>query len=371
MSKRSIVNIDFGGQGYEIVIGRRLMEQAGAFLASVLPSKKICVVTDAVVARLHLIAFMKALEDAAFTPTPPVILPAGEATKDFAHLQEIIDKALGFKLDRRSALVALGGGVVGDITGFAASVIMRGIPFVQVPTTLLAQVDSSVGGKTGINTPAGKNLVGAFYHPRLVLIDTDNLASLPARELRAGYAEVLKYALIDDPEFFDWLEEHGTAVLAGDAEAQVYAIDTSVRAKAAIVEDDPDETKGLRALLNLGHTFGHALEAIGGYDGRLLHGEAVSIGLQWAFDFSARLGLCPQADAARLRAHVKKVGLMAQPPFPAAADAVLARMKGDKKNRDGRLTLILAKGIGGAFVAHDIEENVLADFLRDACGGTL
>ncbi|HYD18725.1 MAG TPA: 3-dehydroquinate synthase [Patescibacteria group bacterium] len=364
----TLVKVDASFAAYNIHIGAGLLGRAGETLKSVLASKKLCVVTDAHVARHYLIPFMHALEAAGFTPAPPIILPAGEETKNFAQLQGIIDKCLSYKLDRKSALVALGGGVVGDITGFAASVILRGIPFVQVPTSLLAQVDSSVGGKTGINTAQGKNLVGAFYQPKAVLIDTDTLKTLPLRELKAGYAEILKYALIDSPDFFAWLQENGKKLLAGDAAALTYAIEFSCRAKAAIVAADEKEQKDIRALLNLGHTFGHALEALGGYDGRLLHGEAVGIGLKLAFAFSGEAGLCPAEDAGAVNAHLAQAGLMQEPPFEVSAGEMLARMKGDKKAKDGKMTFVLARGIGRSFVANGVDEGQVAEFLRRQYG---
>ncbi|MDE2336428.1 MAG: 3-dehydroquinate synthase, partial [Alphaproteobacteria bacterium] len=265
---------------------------------------------------------------------------------------------------RSATIVALGGGVVGDIAGFAAAIFMRGAGFAQIPTTLLAQVDSSVGGKTGINTAAGKNLAGAFHQPKIVLIDTGVLKTLPPRELKAGYAEILKYALIGDPDFFAWLEQNGAALLDGDAAAQEYAIGKSCRAKAAIVVADEDERKDIRALLNLGHSFGHALEALGGYDGRILHGEAVGTGCLLAFEFSRDRGLCPAEDVERLRGHMQKAGLMTEPPFKAAAEDMFARMQSDKKNRDGRTTLVLARGIGRAFVAGDIVAADVLAFLK-------
>jgi len=345
-----------------------VLAQAGELLSPLLASKKLCIVTDEAVAKLYLIKLMNVLEEAGFKACPPIILPAGEQTKNFEQLQSIVEKCLGYKLDRHSTLIALGGGVIGDITGFAASMLMRGIGFVQIPTTLLSQVDSSVGGKTGINATAGKNLVGAFYQPKIVLIDTEALKTLPPRELKAGYAEVLKYALINDPAFFNWLEQHGRAVLEGDVVAQKYAIDASCRAKAAVVEEDENEEKDIRALLNLGHSFGHALEKLGGFDGRLLHGEAVGIGCLLALEFSQAINLCPSHDVDRLRLHLLKTGLMAEPPFKVTAAAVLEAMRGDKKNKDGHITLILAKGIGQAFVDRHISETELLAFLEKKFG---
>ena len=345
-----------------------MLAQAGEQLTPLLPSKKLCIVTDETVAKLYLVKLMNTLEEAGLKPCPPIILPAGEQTKNFQQLQYIVEKLLSYKLDRHSTVIALGGGVIGDITGFAASMLMRGVGFVQIPTTLLSQVDSSVGGKTGINTAAGKNLAGAFYQPKTVLIDTDVLKTLPPRELKAGYAEILKYALISDPAFFNWLEQHGRAVLEGDAAAQKYAIDASCRAKAAIVEEDENEQKDVRALLNLGHSFGHALEALGGYDGRLLHGEAVGIGCLLAFEFAQQMELCPVHDVDRLRLHLLKTGLMAEPPFKVTAAAVLDAMRGDKKNKDGHITLILVKGIGQAFVDRHISDTELLAFLKKKFG---
>jgi len=367
MSK-SVARVELGGQAYDIVIGQGILSQLAAYLPPLLASRKICVVTDETLAKLYLVKLMKALEEAGFKACPPVILPPGEKTKNFQQLQYVVEKCLSYKLDRKSALVALGGGVIGDITGFAASIIMRGIGFVQIPTTLLSQVDSSVGGKTGINTALGKNLVGSFYHPKIVLIDTDALKTLPLRELKAGYAEILKYALVGDSAFFDWLEQNGKALLHGNAELQRYAIDVSCRAKAAIVEEDEDEKKDIRALLNLGHSFGHALEAIGGYDERLLHGEAVGIGCLLACEFSQQLGLCPPDDVKRVREHLLKTGLMTEPPFKVTAQALLERLRGDKKNLDDRITLILTRGIGQAFVAHRVDETSLAEFLHRKFG---
>ncbi|MBI3440298.1 MAG: 3-dehydroquinate synthase, partial [Proteobacteria bacterium] len=319
-------------------MGSKILPAAGTYLLPVLSSKKVCVVTDSTIAKLYLIDLMHSLEEAGLNACPPIILPPGESTKNFQQLQYIIDKSLSYKLDRKSALIALGGGVIGDIAGFAAATIMRGISFVQIPTTLLSQVDSSVGGKTGINTSHGKNLVGVFYHPKIVLIDTATLKTLPLREIKAGYAEILKYALINNAAFFTWLEQNGSALLAGDAELQKYAIDVSCRSKAAIVEQDPDEQKDIRVLLNLGHSFAHAMETLGNYDGRLLHGEAVAIGILLAYELSQQPGLCSANDVQRLRQHMAKMQLMTEPPFKVTARDMLERMLGDKKNREGQIT---------------------------------
>jgi 3-dehydroquinate synthase len=301
------------------------------------------------------------------------VVEAGEQTKSFAGLEGLLNRVLELGIERRTTLVALGGGVIGDLTGCAAAVALRGIDFVQIPTTLLAQVDSSVGGKTGINTRHGKNLVGTFYQPRLVLADTDVLDTLPRRELLAGYAEVAKYGLIDDPAFFAWCEANGAAVLSGDAARRTYAIEQSCLAKARIVAADERETTDLRALLNLGHTFGHALEAETDFGGDLLHGEAVGTGMAMAFDLSARLGLCPPADAERVRRHLGAVGLPMRLRTIGGdnrrkwdAARLIGHMRGDKKADDGRLTFILARGIGQAFISREVDEAALRSLLDDA-----
>lgn len=357
------------GRGYDIYIGAGLLARAGDLLQTQLRARKLCIVTDDTVAALpHINVLMESLRAAGFMLVDPVVIPAGEGSKNFSQLEYILAQALARGLDRQSALVALGGGVIGDITGFAAAVLMRGIDFVQVPTTLLAQVDSSVGGKTGINMKQGKNLVGSFCQPRAVLIDTDVLKTLSPREMRAGYAEVVKYGLIDRPEFFDWLDQNGAALLSGDADAQKHAIAVSCAAKAKIVTEDEREEKDIRALLNLGHTFGHALEKIGGYDGRLLHGEAVAIGCLWAVQFSAQIGLAPQVDAERFARHLAAAGLMTKPPFAVNAQDILAAMRGDKKAQDGKITLILMRGIGKSFVARGCDEGPLLAFLEQVTG---
>jgi 3-dehydroquinate synthase len=369
MTCKTVAVLPDSDRAYDIIIEGGLLGAAGRLLSSVMTAKRFCIVTDTHIAELpHMLTLIKSMETAGLSVTAPIVLPAGEGTKDFHHLQYIIDNALERGLDRHAAFIALGGGVVGDITGFAAAVLMRGIPFVQIPTTLLAQVDSAVGGKTAINTARGKNLVGAFYQPRAVLIDTDVLQTLPIREMKAGYAEVLKYALINKPAFFNWLEDHAEAILSGDAAAQAEAIAISCHAKAEIVADDEREEKDIRALLNLGHTFAHALEKLGGFDGRLLHGEAVGIGLYWAAAFSAHLGLCSAEDAAKVQAHLEKAEMMTCPPFAVAAADMLEAMRGDKKSRDGKMTLILMKGIGRAFVARDADEAAVLSFLKNITG---
>ena len=363
--------VGLGARAYDIVIGEGLIADAGRHVRSLLRLPKVAIVTDANVAARHLDRFRAALDRTGIA-SETVTLPPGEATKDFAHLEDLAERILALGIERASTLVALGGGVIGDLTGFAAAVLLRGVDFIQVPTTLLAQVDSAVGGKTGINTRHGKNLVGAFHQPRLVLADVTALETLPRRELLAGYAEVVKYGLIGDPDFFAWLEANGAAVIAGDRRLRRHAVKTSCAAKAAIVADDETE-KGERALLNLGHTFGHALEAETGYGEALLHGEAVAVGIALAFDFSARLGLCPSEDAARVRRHFAATGMPAElaqlhklgrkPGWTAAR--LMTHMSHDKKVAGGKLTFILARGIGQAFICRDVAAADLGRFLAE------
>ena len=371
MSTRTI-RVELAGRSYDIAIGPGLIDQAGALSRPLLAAPKVTIVSDETVAPLYG-ARLAASFDKAGIKASAVTVPAGESSKEFSAFGKLMNDLLDTRPDRRTTLVALGGGVVGDLTGFAASVLLRGVDFIQVPTTLLAQVDSSVGGKTGINTRHGKNLVGTFYQPRLVLADTDVLDTLPRRELLAGYAEVAKYGLIDDPAFFAWCEANGAAVLSGDAAKRTYAIEQSCLAKARIVAADERETTDLRALLNLGHTFGHALEAETGFGSDLLHGESVGTGMALAFDLSARLGLCPAADAERVRRHLGSVGL----PMRLRAIGgdnrrnwdscrLIDHMRGDKKAADGKLTFILVHGIGKAFVSREVDEKVLRGLLDDA-----
>jgi 3-dehydroquinate synthase len=365
MSAPTKIRVDLANRGYDIVIGAGLFERVGEWLAPVLREKRLFVVTDDRVAAAQWPRLARGLRDAGIAAAH-VSVPAGEASKDFAHLERILSAVLEQRPERGSTLLALGGGVVGDLTGLAASLLLRGIDFVQAPTTLLAQVDSGVGGKTGINTRHGKNLVGTFYQPRLVLADLDTLTTLPRRELLAGYAEIVKYGLIDQPDFFAWLEANGAKLVAGDVAARAYAVEQSCRAKARIVAADERET-AQRALLNLGHTFGHALEAALGYGGELLHGEGVAIGMTLAFDVSARLGLAPAADAARVRRHLSAVGLPTRPPGGGwDVDRLLALMAQDKKVRDGRITFVLARGIGKAFLARDVDTEVVRAVLQQA-----
>ena len=362
------IRVDLGDRSYDIDVGDGLIAAAGERIRPLLAQPRVVIVTDETVAGLHLDAVRRSLA-AAGIDHRTVVLPAGEGTKDFPHLAGLCERILASGIERGTMLLALGGGVIGDITGFAAGILLRGLDFIQIPTTLLAQVDSSVGGKTGINTPQGKNLVGLFHQPRLVLADTDTLATLDPRHMRAGYAEVVKYGLLGDAAFLDWLEENAGRVLALDSAAVRQAVAVSCRAKAAVVRADEREG-GVRALLNLGHTFGHALEAEMGFSDALLHGEAVAVGMALAFDFSARLGLAPAADAGRVRRHLARAGLPADLSVlagrNATAEALIAHMRSDKKVKDGKLTFILARGIGAAFVCRAVSEDDLRAFLADA-----
>ena len=361
------VAVELGERGYDILIGPGLIAGAGPELARRFPGARYAIVTDETVAGHHLEPLAASLTDAGLAYSSIVITP-GEASKSFEVFGDVVDGVLSARLERGDLLIALGGGVVGDLVGFVAGVVRRGMRFVQVPTTLLAQVDSSVGGKTGINTRHGKNLVGVFHQPSLVLADTGALDTLAPRDFRAGYAEVAKYGLIDDPAFFGWLETHWQEVFAGGP-ARIQAVATSCRAKAHVVRIDEKET-GPRALLNLGHTFGHALEAITGYDGsRLVHGEAVSIGMVLAHDFSVRMNLCSPDDAARARAHLEAIGLPVSPrQVPGGvgtADDLMAAIFQDKKVKRGRLTFILTRGVGQAFIADDVAPDVVRAFLAE------
>lgn len=359
------VHVPLGDRAYDVLIGPDLLAEAGRLIAGRLGKARCGIVTDENVAKHHLAALEASLR-AEGRHKGSIVLPAGEPTKSFRELGPLCERLLELGLERGDLVVAFGGGVIGDLAGFAAGILRRGVRFVQIPTTLLAQVDSSVGGKTGINTPQGKNLIGVFHQPSLVIADTDVLKTLPPREMRAGYAEVVKYGLLGDANFFRWLEAAYDGVFGFDLETLVTAIETSVKAKAAIVERDEHET-GDRALLNLGHTFGHALEAWTGYSDRLLHGEGVAIGMCLAFRFSERLGLCPEGTAARVAAHIAAVGLptkIADIPGSTADAAELVRLMGqDKKVKDGRLTFILVRDIGQAFVSRDVDEATVRDFL--------
>jgi len=363
-----IVDVPLGERRYDVVIGPGLVATAGAEIARRFPGARATVVTDETVAALHLGTLAESLAGAGLEPGTAIVVPAGEGSKSFAGLQAVVDGLLSAKRERGDLVVAFGGGVIGDLAGFAAGIVRRGMRTVQMPTTLLSQVDSSVGGKTGINTAHGKNLVGVFHQPSLVLADTGTLATLSPRHLVAGYAEVAKYGLIDDPAFFAWLERHGREVVARGP-ALTEAVATSVRAKARVVAADERETTGARALLNLGHTFGHALEAATGYGERLVHGEAVAIGLALAFRFSVRLGLANGQDAERVARHLASVGLptrLADVPGDLPDDAALvAMMAQDKKVKRGRLTFVLARGIGESFLADDVPGAEVAAFLAE------
>ena len=363
------VRVDLGDRAYDIQIGSGLIAEAGQIIGPLLHGRKVVVISDEVVARLHLAPLQNSLQNAGISYGEPILVPPGEGSKQFTQLERVLDALLARGIERSTIVIALGGGVVGDLAGFVAAIALRGLEFIQIPTTLLAQVDSSVGGKTGINSPRGKNLIGAFHQPMLVLADIGVLDTLPRREMLAGYAEVVKYGLIEDAPFFEWLERHGAALVDGDRAARLYAIKTSCAAKAAIVRRDERET-GDRALLNLGHTFGHALEASAGYGENLLHGEAVAIGMVMAFDLSVRLGFCPSADAMRVRRHLSSIGLRTDlrsfaGPGWAAAD-LIRHMAKDKKVKDGRITFVLVRGIGRAFVARDVSLREVEAVLESA-----
>ncbi len=358
-----IIPVALGDRAYDIHLDAGLLNRCGEIVAPLTRGKRVSVVTDATVAARHLPALTAALAAAGLAADPLVIAP-GEGQKNWRTLEHVVEALLARGVERGDAVVALGGGVVGDLTGFACAVLRRGCRFVQVPTTLLAQVDSSVGGKTAINAAAGKNLVGAFHQPAAVIIDPLVLDTLPAREVRAGYAEVVKTALISHAAFFAWCEANGAALIAGDVAARTNAIAASVAAKAAIVAVDERETADLRALLNLGHTFGHALEAEAGFGERLLHGEAVAIGCALAFTLSVRRGLCPGDDAARVRTHLAAVGLPISPRgYATSATDLVKHMLQDKKMSGGNLPFILARGIGDAVIVRDIHLDDVADFL--------
>jgi 3-dehydroquinate synthase len=362
------VHVALGARAYDVVIGQGLLAQAGALMQPLLTRPRVSVLTETRVAALHLDGLQAGLSAQGITSAAHT-LPPGEATKSWDGLRASVEWLLDEKVERRDVVLALGGGVIGDLGGFAAAVLRRGVRFVQVPTSLLAQVDSSVGGKTGINTRHGKNLVGAFHQPSLVLADIDLLDSLPRRDFLAGYGEVVKYGLLGDIEFFDWLEKNGPSLAAGDKGLRHYAVLRSVQMKAEIVARDETE-QGERALLNLGHTFCHALEAATGYTDRLLHGEGVAIGCALAFEVSARMGLCAQETPSRVRAHLRAMGMTTDladiPGDLPGPDALLRLMAQDKKVQDGRLRFILARGIGAAFVCDDVPGDLLRDVLSEA-----
>jgi 3-dehydroquinate synthase len=363
------VDVALGDRAYDIVIGRDVLPSLGKRVAALRPGARSTVVTDRNVAR-HWLAKTEASLAEAGIATSHIIVEEGEGSKSYAGLEQVSEALISAKIERADLVIALGGGVVGDLAGFAAAILRRGVDFVQVPTSLLAQVDSSVGGKTGINSPQGKNLIGSFHQPLLVIADTAVLDTLSPRQFRAGYAEVAKYGVLGDEAFFTWLEKNHADVFSGGA-AREHAIATSCRAKAAIVARDEREN-GERALLNLGHTFGHALEAATGFSDRLFHGEGVAIGMVLAAELSAQLGMIAETDAARVKRHLAEVGLptalqeiagFAQEGL-ADADALMALMAQDKKVRRGRLTFILLQAIGRAVIASDVEPAVVRDFLK-------
>jgi 3-dehydroquinate synthase len=368
------VDVALGDRAYDIVIGRGVLASLGARVAALRPGVRTAIVTDRTVARHWLEPAERSLAEAGI-PTSRIIVEEGEASKTYAGLGKVSEALIAARIERNDLVIALGGGVVGDLAGFAAAILRRGVDFVQVPTSLLAQVDSSVGGKTGINSPQGKNLLGAFHQPVLVIADTSVLDTLSPRQFRAGYAEVAKYGVLGDEAFFGWLEANHADICSGGA-AREHAIATSCRAKAAIVARDEREN-GERALLNLGHTFGHALEAVTGFSDRLFHGEGVSVGMVLAAEFSAQLGMISGADAARVERHLASVGLpthlqdiagFAQEGL-ADADALMALMAQDKKVKRGRLTFILLQAVGRAVVANDVEPALVRDFLQQKLSG--
>ncbi|WP_337848357.1 3-dehydroquinate synthase [Sphingomonas sp.] len=361
-----VVPVALGARSYDVRIAAGILTQAAAQLSPLSRGRPFVIVTDAHVAP-HAARLAALLHNGGLA-SDIITLPAGEATKSWGQLEALTDALLERGIERGDHVVALGGGVIGDLVGFATSILKRGCNFVQIPTTLLAQVDSSVGGKTAINSRAGKNLIGAFHQPALVLIDPDLLDTLPLRDLRAGYAEVVKYGLIDDPEFFAWCEANGAALLAGDPAAREYAIAHSVAAKARIVAEDERETTGVRALLNLGHTFGHALEAETGFSDALLHGEGVAAGMALAFAYSARRGQCDSGDAARVAAHLQAVGLphdLASAGITASGATLVGHMLHDKKMDGGTLPFLLARGIGQTYLDKRVDLADVAAFLDE------
>ena len=362
------VHVGLGDRAYDIRIGPGLLAQAGTLIAPHLNRPHVAIISDENVAQLHLPALRAGLAKAGITDCA-LTLPAGEATKSWPHFERAVEWLLQQKIERNDMVIAFGGGVIGDLVGFAAAVMRRGIRFVQIPTSLLAQVDSSVGGKTGINAPQGKNLIGAFHQPSLVLADTDVLGTLTERDYLAGYGEVVKYGLLGDSEFFQWLEGNARRAAEGDMAARIRIVKRSVEMKADIVVRDEKES-GDRALLNLGHTFCHALEAATGYSDRLLHGEGVAIGCGLAFELSSRMGLCSQEDPSRVRAHLRDMGMKVDlseiPGDLPGAEALIELMKQDKKMMGGTLHFILARGIGEAFITPDVPHDMVKSVLDDA-----
>ena len=365
------IRVDPGHAPYDIKIGTGLLAAAGQAVAPLLKRGRTAIVTDETVAKAHLPTLNAALA-AEGIDAPSLVLPSGEGTKNWDALRQVVEWLLEQKIERDDPVIAFGGGVIGDLVGFSAAILRRGVGCIQIPTTLLAQVDSSVGGKTGINTPQGKNLVGAFHQPSLVLADIDVLGTLTERDFLAGYGEVAKYGMLGDAAFFAWLEANGPLLAAGDEAARIYAVKRCCEMKADIVARDEKE-RGDRALLNLGHTFGHALEAATGYSDRLLHGEGVAIGCGLAFDLSARLGLCAQEEPSRVAAHIAAMGMKASlrdiPGELPDAEGLIALMGQDKKVQDGVIAFILARGIGEAFVARDVPMDAVRAVLEDGLRG--
>ena len=368
MTQVETFQVDLMDRSYQILVGPNLIYNAAQYLSPLISFKPPIIITDSNVSQYHLEKLTNSMKDGDIAYSV-ITLPGGEGQKSFDSLQKLIAAILDKKPERSTILIAFGGGVVGDLTGFAASIILRGITFIQIPTTLLAQVDSSVGGKTGINTQHGKNLVGSFYQPRLVLSDTTALETLPQRELLAGYAEIVKYGLIGDRDFFEWLEQNGKALVDGSQKLRKHAIIASCRAKAKIVSKDEKEL-GNRALLNFGHTFGHALEAETGFGENLLHGEAVSIGMVMAFDLSVQIGICPPKDADRVRTHLTSMGLPIRPTdIPNQtwqSDTLLSHMAQDKKVHKGKMTFILTRGIGNTFITSEVDTTEVKALLAQA-----
>lgn len=366
MNEADDLLVDLGERSYHILVGGGLIENGGTLISPLIRQRRSIIITDQHLKESgHLDALTSSLIEADIDHEQ-FVLPPGEQTKCLEQYGELADSILQLNIERGTSIIALGGGVIGDLAGFLGATLLRGLDVIQIPTTLLAQVDSSVGGKTGINSTHGKNLIGSFHQPKLVLADTSVLDSLPARELRAGYAEVLKYGLISRPKFFDWLEKNGQALIAGDVDARRYAVIESCRAKAEIVVEDERES-GRRALLNLGHTFGHALEAMTGYGQELLHGEAVAIGMTLAFKISAKRGHCPHEDVRRMEDHLMAVDLPTSArtlQSDISADAMIAAMSRDKKVEAGIPRFVLSNGIGAAFSGVQIERPELEAFLQ-------
>lgn len=363
------ITITLSHQSYDIVIGEQLLASLGTYLKPVLASDRVVVVSDNQVARFWLHPVGNALEAEGIT-CQSLIIPAGEESKKLRPFTSLLESLLELKPDRQTAVIALGGGVVGDMAGFAAAIALRGLPYIQIPTSLLAQVDSAVGGKTAVNSRYGKNLIGSFYQPRLVLSDITTLSTLPERQLKAGYAEILKYALIGDKAFFEWLEKNGTKILEKDSAALIHAIKTSCQAKATIVMEDEKE-QGNRALLNFGHTFAHALEAETGMGSMLLHGEAVACGMLLAFETSVALGLCPKDELTRLQSHYVKMGLPASLKdiaHPFVATRLMEQFSRDKKVKNQQPAFILTNGIGQTYIEKAPDMQAISQILVKACG---